>query len=105
MQNLFLQILYLCVLVLCNLPGDGLKKLESLNQRVRGLDALASVLGRRVLAAIPYIPTQAELSRRRKWLKILVVSGVLMITTLLVLVHLLYMPLDLLIFKALARFE
>ena len=79
--------------------------LESLNQRVRGLDALASVLGRRVLVAIPYIPTQAELSRRRKWLKILVVSGVLMITTLLVLVHLLYMPLDLLIFKALARFE
>lgn len=89
------------------LAGSGamVMLLETLNQRVRGVDALASVLGRRVLVAIPYIPTQAELSRRRKWLKFLIVSGVVILTTLLVLVHFLYMPLDLLIFKALARFE
>jgi succinoglycan biosynthesis transport protein ExoP len=79
--------------------------LEMINQRVRGVDALASVLGRRVLVSIPYISTQAELSRRRRWLKLLMVSTVLGITTFLVLVHFLYMPLDLLLFKALARFE
>lgn len=79
--------------------------LEMLNQRVRGVDALASVLGRRVLVSIPYISTQAELSRRRKLLKMLMVSVALITTTLLVLVHFLYMPLDLLLFKALARFE
>ena len=79
--------------------------LETLNQRVRGLDALTSVLGRRVLVAIPYISTQAELSRSRRWLKILIISTVLVITITLLSVHLIYMPLDLLIFKALARFE
>jgi succinoglycan biosynthesis transport protein ExoP len=89
------------------LAGSGalVMLLEMMNQRVRGVDALASVLGRRVLVSIPYISTQAELSLRRKWLKLLVVSTVLIITTLLVLVHFLYMPLDLLLFKALARFE
>lgn len=89
------------------LAGSGamVMLLETLSQRVRGVDALASVLGRRVLVAIPYISTQAERARRKRWLTLLSVSGVAMVTTLLVLLHFLYMPLDLLIFKALARFE
>jgi len=89
------------------LAGSGalVMLLEMMNQRVRGVDALASVLGRRVLVSIPYISTQAEVSRRRRWLKVLIVSALLSITSLLVLVHFLYMPLDLLLFKALARFE
>ena len=89
------------------LAGSGalVMLLEMLNQRVRGVDALASVLGRRVLVSIPYISTQAELLRRRRWLKLLIVSVLLITTTFLVLVHFLYMPLDLLLFKALARFE
>ena len=89
------------------LAGSGglVVLLETLNQRVRGADALASVLGRRVLVAIPYIATQAELARRRKWMKRVIVSGAVIVITLLVAVHLLYMPLDLLVFKALARFE
>jgi uncharacterized protein involved in exopolysaccharide biosynthesis len=89
------------------LAGSGalVMLLEMMNQRVRGVDALASVLGRRVLVSIPYISTQAEVSSRRRWLRVLIVSALLSITTLLVLVHFLYMPLDLLLFKALARFE
>lgn len=79
--------------------------LESLSQRVRGVDALASVLGRRVLATIPYIPTQAELARQRTWQLRGLAGASLLVVTLLVSVHLLYMPLDLLLFKALARFE
>ncbi|NES09560.1 lipopolysaccharide biosynthesis protein, partial [Pseudomonas laurentiana] len=79
--------------------------LEMLNQRIRGVEALASVLGKRVLVAIPYITTQADLARRRKWRTLLIVTGVLLITLMLVLLHVFYMPLDLLIIKAMARFE
>ncbi|MNI55356.1 hypothetical protein D3C73_1103010 [compost metagenome] len=79
--------------------------LEMLSQRVRGVDALTSVLGRRVLVAIPYIHTQAELDRRKQWRTILVLCCVVMIVVSLVLLHFFYMPLDLLMFKALARFE
>ncbi|GLU36642.1 lipopolysaccharide biosynthesis protein [Pseudomonas sp. NBRC 100443] len=78
--------------------------LEMLNQRVRGVDALQSVLGRRVLAAIPRIPTQEELARRKRWWRILVVGALVLIAVVLVLLHLFYMPLDLLLFKTMARF-
>ncbi|MGZ7456578.1 GumC family protein [Pseudomonas sp. Ma2-10] len=78
--------------------------IEMLSQRVRGAQALASVLGRRVLVSIPYIHTKAELARRRKWRTLLIVCGVVIIAIFLVLLHFLYMPLDLLMFKALGRF-
>jgi polysaccharide chain length determinant protein (PEP-CTERM system associated) len=78
--------------------------LEMMSQRVRGAQALASVLGRRVLVSIPYIHTKAELARRRKWRTLLIVCGVVTIAIFLVLLHFLYMPLDLLMFKALGRF-
>ncbi|VVN99719.1 GumC family protein [Pseudomonas fluorescens] len=78
--------------------------LEMMSQRVRGAEALASVLGRRVLVTIPYIHTKAELARRKQWRTRLIVCGVAMIAILLVLMHFLYMPLDLLMFKALGRF-
>ncbi|MGH8332219.1 MAG: GumC family protein [Pseudomonas sp.] len=78
--------------------------LEMMSQRVRGAQALASVLGRRVLVSIPYIHTKAELARRRKWRMLLIVCGVVTIAIFLVLLHFLYMPLDLLMFKALGRF-
>ena len=78
--------------------------IEMMSQRVRGAQALASVLGRRVLVSIPYIHTKAELARRRKWRMLLIVCGVATIAIFLVLLHFLYMPLDLLIFKALGRF-
>ncbi|SED95716.1 polysaccharide chain length determinant protein, PEP-CTERM locus subfamily [Pseudomonas frederiksbergensis] len=78
--------------------------LEMMSQRVRGAQALASVLGRRVLVSIPYIHTKAELARRRKWRMLSIVCGVAILAIFLVLLHFLYMPLDLLIFKALGRF-
>nr|WP_253404100.1 lipopolysaccharide biosynthesis protein [Pseudomonas migulae] len=78
--------------------------LEMLTQRVRGAEALGSVLGRRVLVAIPYIHTKAELANRKRWRTRLIICGIVAIVIFLVLVHFLYMPLDLLIFKALGRF-
>ena len=79
--------------------------LEMLNQRVRGVEALTSVLGRRVLGTIPYIHTKAELERSKRLRTLLILCGIVLIACLLVLLHFFYMPLDLLVFKALARFE
>ncbi|MNH13045.1 hypothetical protein D3C79_726050 [compost metagenome] len=79
--------------------------LERLNQRIRGVGALESVLGKRVLVAVPYISTQADVARRRKWRVLLVIAGLLLVAMLMVVVHVFYMPLDLLLFKAMARFE
>ena len=53
--------------------------LEMLSQRVRGVEALGSVVGRRVLVSIPYIHTKAELARRKKWRTLLIVCGVVII--------------------------
>jgi len=78
--------------------------LEMMNQRVRGAKALASVLGKRVLGTIPYIHTRAEIARRKKLRNLAILLGVVLIAIVLVIVHFLYMPLDLLLFKALARF-
>ncbi|MNI52841.1 hypothetical protein D3C73_1076460 [compost metagenome] len=71
---------------------------------MRGAEALASVLGKRVLVSIPYIHTRAELARRKQWRVRLVIIGLVIFTIFLVLVHFLYMPLDLLMIKALGRF-
>ncbi|MDD2046724.1 GumC family protein [Pseudomonas putida] len=93
-------------LVLAPAGGAALVMLlEMLNQRVRGVGALESVVGRRVLVAIPYIPTQADLAQRKKWRKLLLLAGLVLVAILMVLVHVFYMPLDLLLFKAMARFE
>ena len=78
--------------------------LEMMSSRVRGAEALASVLGRRVLVSIPYIHTMAELERRKKWRTRLIVCGIVLVAILLVLVHFLYMPLDQLAYKTLGRF-
>jgi polysaccharide biosynthesis transport protein len=89
------------------LAGSGglVMLLETMNQRVRGADALAAVLRRRVLVTIPFIPTQSELSRRKRWIKRLLIAAAVSLVVLLVLVNFLYMPLDILMMKLLARFE
>jgi hypothetical protein len=61
--------------------------LEMLNQRVRGVEALTSVLGRRVLGTIPYIHTKAELERSKRLRTLLILCGFVLIACLLVLLH------------------
>jgi len=93
-------------LVLAPAAGGGLVMLlEMLNQRVRGVGALESVLGRRVLVAVPYIQTKADKARRKRLVSLLIGAALLLVAILLVVVHMFYMPLDLLLFKAMARFE
>ena len=92
-------------LVLAPAGGGALVMLlELLNQRVRGVGALESVLGRRVLVAVPFISTQAEQARRKKMRVWAIIGALVMALVLLLLVHLFYMPLDLLLFKTMARF-
>ncbi|WP_194788860.1 GumC family protein [Pseudomonas sp. UFMG81] len=92
-------------LVLAPAGGAALVMLlEMLNQRVRGVGALESVLGQRVLVAVPFIATHAEQARRKKLRVWAVIAALVMAAILMLLVHVLYMPLDLLLIKTMARF-
>ncbi|MFV3380064.1 MULTISPECIES: GumC family protein [Pseudomonas] len=78
--------------------------LEMLNQRVRGVGALESIVGKRVLVSIPHISTQAELAQRRRWRVWLVIAFLALAVLAGVLLHFFYMPFDLLLMKAMSRF-
>lgn len=78
--------------------------LESMNQRIRGAGALALLMRQRPLVSIPYITTQYEIVRRRRRTWMAVIAVVLAILVAAVLVHFLYMPLDVLMLKLAARF-
>jgi hypothetical protein len=78
--------------------------LEVVNARVRGTDALTAVTKMRTLSTIPYIYTQAEI-RRKKYFYRYLILGILGLSLLVLLVlHFLVMPLDLLIVKIFTRF-
>ncbi|MDP3427862.1 MAG: hypothetical protein Q8S17_10870, partial [Humidesulfovibrio sp.] len=78
--------------------GGGLAMLlEALDQSVSTPEDLAAITGRPPLAAIPYLPTPAELkakSRQRRIIIAVIAGGFL---ALLVLAHFFFMPLDLLL--------
>jgi succinoglycan biosynthesis transport protein ExoP len=78
--------------------------LETLNHRIRGQEALAIVIRQRPMLAIPYIVIEEEVLGRKLLLKkaAIVVAAVILISA--VLMHFLYMPLDILMMKIIARF-
>lgn len=78
--------------------------LEMLNQRIRGVDTLAALTSQRPLAAIPYITTKDEISRRKRRLWLLVILLLLAIAASAALVHFTYMSLDILLLKLISRF-
>jgi uncharacterized protein involved in exopolysaccharide biosynthesis len=78
--------------------------LEMGDKRIRGVDALASILNERPLVAIPYISINDEIretGRTKKWLILLVLVS---IPVVLACIHYLYMPLDLLLIKIVAKY-
>ena len=77
---------------------------ENIDKRVRGAEAITSILKMRPLVIIPYISTQLELKRRRNFKKYLVLSIISFIILMVLIVHFLVMPLDLVIVKLMARF-
>lgn len=78
--------------------------LEGMNQRIRGADALALLMRQRPLVSIPYITTQHEVARRGRRIWMAVIAAALAILVSAVLVHFLYMPLDILVLKLAAMF-
>ena len=78
--------------------------LETIDKRVRGAESLTSLINMRPLVVIPYITTKAELKRKKNFKKYLVISVFVSISLILLIIHFLVMPLDLLMVKLMARF-
>jgi len=92
-------------LVLAPAGGGALVMLlEMLNQRIRGVGALENLIGKRVLVALPYIDTKADMARRKRWRNWLILAALVLAAIMVVLVHVFYMPLDVLLFKVISRF-
>lgn len=77
--------------------------LEILNQRIRGKGALTAVLGESPLVEIPYITTSGEHLQRNILIKRSVIGFIIFIVISLVVIHFVYMNLDILFYKILAR--
>ncbi|MNY74832.1 hypothetical protein D3C86_2139500 [compost metagenome] len=57
-----------------------------------------------MLVAIPYIDTRADVARRKRWRNWLILAALALAAIMVVLVHVFYMPLDVLLFKVMSRF-
>lgn len=77
--------------------------LEVSNQRIWGEDALTRILMQRPLVSVPYIETLDELEKKKSLIRKLVVLFVVLISGVLLGLHFLYMPLDMIFYKVLAR--
>ena len=78
--------------------------LEALDKRVRGVDSLTALINMRPLVIIPYISTVSELKRRKNFNKYLLASIIGVTALSLLIIHFVFMPLDLLMIKVMARF-
>lgn len=77
---------------------------ETINQRIFGVDAVATMMQSHPLVVIPYITLHDENVRKRKRLILAAVSLLALLIVVLILVHVFYMPLNVLLFKIAARF-
>ena len=77
--------------------------LELLEGKLRGVEAVTSVIGVRPLVIIPYIYTQQELNRKRNTTRYVLLAIGLIVIIVLLAIHFLWMPLDLLFIKLMAR--
>ena len=78
--------------------------LELLDNRVRGVTALASIMKMQPIAAIPYITTVSEIKEKNQQLKKLVLRILTIAIVAMLLVHFLIQPLDQIADKILAKF-
>jgi succinoglycan biosynthesis transport protein ExoP len=78
--------------------------LETINQRIRGQEALAIAIRQRPMLVIPYIVIEDEVLGRKRLLKRVAIGIAAVIVISAILLHFLYMPLDILMMKIIARF-
>ncbi len=78
--------------------------LEALNQPIRGVEALAIAIRQRPMLVIPYITIESEIASRKRliWRTSAGLTGAILLS--LILLHFVYMPLDILMMKIVARF-
>jgi hypothetical protein len=77
--------------------------METLHGTVRGVGQISAILGQKPLVTIPLIPVAAELASRRRSYLFMALGAVLLIGLILVAVHFLVLPLDMILMKALIR--
>ncbi|MEZ5543261.1 MAG: Wzz/FepE/Etk N-terminal domain-containing protein [Pseudomonadota bacterium] len=78
---------------------------ESMDKAVRGVKGVTMLLHTAPLAVIPYLPNTAENSGRKRRRTLIVVTLLAGLVVLLLLVHFLVTPLDVMLFKALRKFD
>lgn len=78
--------------------------LESIDKRVRTEEQLTSILNIEPLVVIPYIKTFDEVERKRRFTILFVVLSGAVILLGLGILHLFYMPLDILLVKVISKF-
>lgn len=86
--------------------GGGLgyaAMLESLDQSVKSAKELAGLAVAPLLASIPYIANNSERASKRKARKIVATSGLAALLLVVILVHMLWMPLDVVWYSVLRR--
>ena len=77
--------------------------LESVNARVRGVEALESITKVRTMVTLPYIYTQGEINRKKYFYRYVFMGILAFILISCIIVHFLIMPLDILVVKILNR--
>lgn len=80
-----------------------LMAMAGFDRQVRGADAFEHVLGYRPLAVIPYLVIHEEEVRRKNFRKLAIIASVWGLIVIALALHFLYMPLNVLITKILAR--
>ena len=77
--------------------------MASFDRQIRGVDALAHVMGYRPLAVIPYLYIQEEWVRNKRLLKRTTIITICAVIVIALALHFLYMPLNILLMKIFAR--
>jgi len=71
--------------------GGVMMLLESIDNRIRGTEALTHVLGYRPLVVIPYIPVEEDSIRRKRTLKLTIIAAIATLIVLVVALLFMYM--------------
>lgn len=83
--------------------GGAIMVLESIDKRIRGAEALAHILGQRPMVIIPYLPILEDDVRRKRMYKLAIIAAFVALIVVAAALHFLYMPLDSLFMKIMAR--
>jgi polysaccharide chain length determinant protein (PEP-CTERM system associated) len=78
---------------------------EMMDGSIRGYKSLKSITGLEPLVVIPYIYNDEDLARSRKNKRNFIIIGIFILISMIVAIHFLYMPLDLILYKVLHRIE